>query len=159
MGHALLVGTRKGLFGFVRENGRWTTNEPQLAGKPIPYAIRDSRDGSIWASLDHGHWGVKLARSTDDGKSFSEAEHTKKAAKYYWVLEPGHAERPEEFWIGTEPGGLFRTKDGGRSWSLVEPLWQMCVEHEWMGGGRDEPGVHSIPHLRRPSRPLLPDRC
>ena len=60
------------------------------------------------------------------------------------MLQPGHASQPETFWIGTEPGGLFVTGDGGRTWSLVQSLWDRCVEHTWMGGGRDEAGIHSI---------------
>lgn len=146
----LLIGTRKGLIEAHRQGGTWTLKPPALAGQPIPYAMRDARNGAIWASIDHGHWGVKLARSKSDDGSYDEVEApkypeaTEAAAKYYWVLEGGHADAKEQFWIGTEPGGLFTTDDDGATWELNEPLWKMCAEHEWMGGGRDAAGVHSI---------------
>jgi len=152
MGDRLLVGTRKGLFDFRRAGARWSADAPALKGLPVPYAVLDPRTGRIWASLDHGHWGCKLARSKDgrDDMAFEETEPPRyptssgKTARYYWVLQPGHADTPDTFWVGTEPGGLFVTRDGGASWSLVESLWALRVEHNWMGGGRDDAGVHSI---------------
>ncbi len=146
----ILIGTRKGLIEARKTNGAWTLQEPQLPGQPVSYAVRDERSGAIWASLDHGHWGVKLSRSKGDDGAFEEVaapkypDDTETAAKYYWVLTPGHAERPGTFYVGTEPGGLFTTTDDGASWDLNRPLWDLCVEHKWMGGGRDGAGIHSI---------------
>lgn len=146
----LLVATRKGLIEARRAHGRWTLQDPALAGQPIAYAVRDPRTGSLWASIDHGHWGVKLSRSRADDGTFEEVEPPKYpedaqvSARYYWVLEPGHADAPEAFWVGTEPGGLFLTEDDGASWSLNEPLWALRNEHRWQGAGRDTAGVHSI---------------
>ena len=146
----ILLGTRKGLIEAHKTNGSWRLMEPALEGQPIVYAVRDPRDGALWASISHGHWGVKLSRSKADDGTFEEVsppkypEDTGKSAKYYWVLEPGHAERPGTFHVGTEPGGLFTTTDDGATWELNRPLWRMCVEDEWPPGGRDEVGIHSI---------------
>ncbi len=146
----VLIATRKGLFEARKRAGEWSLSDPALAGKNISYAMRDPRSKTVWASLDHGHWGVKLAKSTDDGASYTEAtppkypEDTGKSARYYWVIQSGLAANPGRLWIGTEPGGLFRSDDGGESWELNRPLWDMCVEHKWTGGGRDEAGIHSI---------------
>lgn len=146
----ILIATRKGLFEARKGAGGWSLQAPKLTGKTLAYAVRDPRNGAVWASIDHGHWGVKLARSNDDGATFAEVEAPKypedsgKTAKYYWVLEPGPASNPDEFWIGTEPGGLFQSNDDGASWSLNEPLWKMCVDDNWQGGGRDLAGIHSI---------------
>lgn len=144
------VGTRKGLLEVRRDADGWSLADMRLTGQPIAYACQDPRDGSVWASIDHGHWGVKLSRSTDDGTSFEEIsppkypESADATAKYYWVLQPGHADTPQRFYVGTEPGGLFQTDDGGETWSLNEPLWALCKEHKWTGGGRDNAGIHSI---------------
>lgn len=146
----ILLGTRKGLIEARKQDGAWTLGEPSLAGQPIAYAMRDPRNGSLWASIDHGHWGVKLARSTDDGATFDEVgapqypESTEAAAKYYWVLAAGHADEPGTFHVGTEPGGLFTTRDDGGSWTLNQPLWDLRSKHEWTGGGRDGAGIHSL---------------
>lgn len=151
MARRLLVGTRKGLFDFRLDGEAWRAGVPALKGLPVPYAVRDPRSGRIWASLDHGHWGSKLARSkAEDESAFEETappkypESTGKSARYYWILEPGHVQTPDTFWIGTEPGGLFVTHDGGETWSLVESLWALREKHNWMGGGRDDAGIHSI---------------
>ncbi len=145
----ILIGTRKGLVEARKANGAWTLHEPLLPGQPIAYAMHDARDGSDWASIDHGHWGVKLSRRKKGG-DFEEVEAPKypegsdTTAKYYWVLTPGHADRPGTMFVGTEPGGLFSTTDDGATWELNKPLWDLCVEHKWMGGGRDGAGIHSI---------------
>jgi hypothetical protein len=47
-------------------------------------------------------------------------------------------------WAGTIPGGLFRTNDRGDTWSLVRSLWDRPERAEWMGGGYDHAGMHSI---------------
>ena len=47
-------------------------------------------------------------------------------------------------WAGTLPGGLFRSSDRGDSWELVRALWDVPQRAEWMGGGYDVPGIHSI---------------
>jgi hypothetical protein len=61
-----------------------------------------------------------------------------------WALEPGHAEEPGVLWCGTIPGGLFRSEDRGSSWQMVRSLWDEPRRREWVGGGADLPGIHSI---------------
>ena len=48
------------------------------------YAARDPRDGTLWASLDHGHWGPKLSRSRDGGATWEDVPSLKypKGARY-----------------------------------------------------------------------------
>jgi hypothetical protein len=146
----ILVGTRKGLFDVRKQAGTWTIGPPALPGTPIAYAVRDPRGGAVWASLDHGHWGVKITRSAADDGTYTEIEPPKypeatgTSASYYWVLQPGHADRPQEFFVGSNPGGLFLTRDGGATWELNEALWKLCVQHKWQGGGKDDAGIHSI---------------
>ena len=146
----VLIATRKGLFEARNRAGDWSLSEPALKGKNVAYAMRDPRSKTVWASLDHGHWGVKLARSKDDGETYESAEPPKypedtgKSARYYWVIQAGLPSNPDRMWIGTEPGGLFLTNDGGESWILNRPLWKLCVEDKWTGGGRDQAGIHSI---------------
>jgi photosystem II stability/assembly factor-like uncharacterized protein len=49
--------------------------------------------------------------------------------------------------MGTDPGGLFRSDDGGTSFSLVKSLWEhpsRKIEGQWFGAGSDYPFIHSI---------------
>ena len=47
-------------------------------------------------------------------------------------------------WLGTIPGGLFRSVDRGETWELNTALWTAPGREKWMGGGYDHPGIHSI---------------
>lgn len=164
----LLLGTRKGLVHYRREQDAWVFGGVAFEGIPVEYACVDPRTGTWWAALDHGHWGCKLHRSTDGGQSWEElpvpaypegeevrdawtGESAPAVTTNLWVIQPGHPDEPERLYIGTNPGGLFVSDDGGASWSLVRGLWDHPSrlgppggKPGWFGGGRDTPGIHSI---------------
>lgn len=160
MSDLILLGTRKGTVIVDRQASGWRPREIQHVGQPVCYAARDPRDGTLWASLDHGHWGPKLSRSRDNGRSWEDLSSLKypEGARYIkkylptgefdpsapaaepeyadavvykiWVLAFGTAAQPGRIYAGTIPGGLFVSDDGGDSWSLNRPLWN----HESRGG-------------------------
>lgn len=161
MSDRLLVSTRKGLFVLARHEGDWRIERSAFLGDNVTLALADERDGSWYAALDLGHFGVKLHRSRDRGKTWTEIAAPayaqgqtvalgdgKPAApatlKLLWSLETGGADEPGRLWAGTIPGGLFRSDDGGESWQLVESLWNLPERAQWFGGGYDFPGIHSI---------------
>ncbi|MHC5024096.1 MAG: exo-alpha-sialidase, partial [Planctomycetota bacterium] len=73
MSDRLHVATRKGLFTIDRRrNGGWSVSEAQFLGDSCTMVVRDPRDGAIYAALQHGHFGTKLHRSTDDGGTWVE---------------------------------------------------------------------------------------
>ena len=48
-------------------------------------------------------------------------------------------------WAGSMPGGLFRSDDGGDTWSLVEPFWTMPDRQRWFGvAGGEQPGLSTV---------------
>ncbi|MFN7131366.1 MAG: WD40/YVTN/BNR-like repeat-containing protein [Myxococcales bacterium] len=154
--HTLLVGTRKGLLVLERSASGWSLREEAHAGNPVSYAMRDRRSGNLFAGLDLGHWGPKLQRSKDDGRTWEELKAPaypptatikgKPAAlEYLWCIAEGGESRRSRLYVGTNPGGLFRSEDGGDSFALVEPLWNHpSREDHWFGGGRNTPGIHSV---------------
>lgn len=149
----LLVGSRKGLFELARGTRGWDIERTAFLGEPVSMLLPDPRDGTLYAALALGHFGVKLHRSTDAGGSWQElpaptfppsADGAGPSVAQIWSLEAGGIDRPGVLWCGTISGGLFRSADHGASWRLVESLWQRPERASWFGGGTDEPGIHSI---------------
>lgn len=160
MANLLLLGTRKGAVIFDRNDSGWTPRSIAHPGVPVCYAARDPRDGALWASLDHGHWGPKLSRSRDGGATWEDVLTLKYPAgaryivKYLptpdfdpaapagqpeykdaivykiWNLAFGNPDQPGRIYAGTIPGGLFVSDDGGDTWELNRSLWN----HETRGG-------------------------
>src|SRR5712692_9251159 len=135
MSERLFVGTRKGLFELARQGHGWDIADVSFLGDPVT-AVMGQPDGTIYAALDLGHFGAKLWRR-DNGGEWREIAvpafppkpegdpddpHPWSLDKI-WVLEPGGV--AGRLWAGTMPGGLFRSNDGGVSWSLSDALWRM----------------------------------
>jgi hypothetical protein len=158
----LHVATRKGLFVYDLSGPQPRITGRHFLGMNVSLTLVDPRSGRWYAALDHGHFGVKLHGSSDQGATWSELavpvypkkpEDAPLAAdgrpqvwdlKRIWSLESGGPDEPGRLWCGTIPGGLFRSDDHGASWSLVEALWHHPSRLKWFGGGADYPGIHSI---------------
>lgn len=159
MSDQLVLGTRKGTLFFDRIHGQWRPRPISHSGLSISYACKDPRDGTVWAAMDHAHWGPKLSRSTDDGQTWQHLSQLAypQGARFIeqhlptpdqdpsqdqvtrykdasllkvWVLAFGGADQPGTIHAGTLPGGLFTSTDGGESWQLNRPLW----DHDSRGG-------------------------
>ncbi len=154
MADRLLVGTRKGLFELARRKGGWGIVDKQFLGDPVSAVL--AHDGAAYAALDLGHFGAKLWRRERKGKwhelkvpvfppkpeDVGDDPHPWSLGKI-WNLEPGVV--GGRLWAGTMPGGLFRSDDGGESWSLNEALWRMPERRQWMGvAGGEQPGISSV---------------
>jgi photosystem II stability/assembly factor-like uncharacterized protein len=196
MSGRILVGTRKGTFVVAKTKGRWAPRLVGHAGQGVNFVARDPNTGTLWALLGHGHWGAKLSRSTDGGETWTDAPQIKypEGARHYlppppsetgpgegaptlkpatllklWTLAFG---KPGRLYVGTIPGGLFVSDDGGETFTLNRGLW----DHESRGGdlfagpgngttkwygtpaaeGEFAPGIHSVvTDPRDPKRVLV----
>src|SRR3546814_19401445 len=75
MSNRLFAATRKGLFELRRKGqGDWDIARTSFMGSPVSMMLDDSRDGTLYAALDLGHFGVKLHRSDDGGHSWAEID-------------------------------------------------------------------------------------
>ena len=160
MGDRIYVATRKGLFTIERSaRGAWGVAGTAFLGDPVTLVLDDARDGTLYAALNLGHFGVKLRRSSDRGRNWEEvaapaypaqpdagldASPQAPSVHQIWALATAGADRPGALWAGTIPGGLFRSRDRGTTWELNRPLWERPERAGWFGGGYDDPGIHSI---------------
>lgn len=162
MAPVLMVSTRKGYFEVKKRAKGWAVSSPQFLGDNVTLAFHDARDGATYAALNHGHFGVKMHRRDKGGKwqeiatpayppkpeGLEDLDGWGKPVKWttqiVWALEAGGTGEKGTLWAGTMPGGLFRSRNRGKSWELMETLWRMPERNRWLGGGADIPGIHSI---------------
>lgn len=156
----LLVASRKGLFVVRGQGTLWEITGHHFAGDPVSQVMVDPRNGHWYAALRLGHFGVKLRKSTDQGGHWAEvtspafppkpqigplaADPVPWNVEMIWSLAAGSPEQPDTLWAGCMPAGLFKSEDAGQSWELNTALWENPKRVDWMGGGNDYPGMHSV---------------
>jgi photosystem II stability/assembly factor-like uncharacterized protein len=158
----VLVATRKGAWLFHGDARRrtWTADGPHFLGHTVSHMVLDPRDGrTLLAAARTGHLGPTVFRSTDLGRSWKEASQPPafanpaggppaRSVDHTFWLTPGHASQPGSWYAGTSPQGLFRSDDGGVSWTPLPAVNDDPQFREWMGtvqdGTPDGPKLHSI---------------
>lgn len=139
----LCIGTKKGLFMAEAATARdsFSLRGPFGSGVAVYTALIDLRDEPlIYASSCNAFFGMKILRSTDIGKNFSETQSAPafpqqdgRALANIWGLEAGNDST--ELWCGVEPAALFRSYDGGDSWELVPGISNHKHARQWEPGG------------------------
>jgi hypothetical protein len=153
---------------LIQTDSGWQLDQISFLGDPVSMCLHDKRDGSVYAALNLGHFGVKLHRRAKGSADWTEIAvpayppqdedrqgDVEWKLKLIWSLESGGRNEPGVLWAGTLPGGLFRSEDGGQSWQLNMPLWEKPERKKWFGGGYDVPGIHSICVDPRNSQKIL----
>ena len=136
----LLVGTQKGLI-ILRggRGGSMKVVDRLFPGQTVEYAIRDPRSGRYFAAITHGQHGPRLFWSDNPGVAWEQAEgpvfpaDAGAAVERIWVVEP--AVEAGTLWAGVAPAALFRSADGGLTWSLNRGLWDLPSRPQWQPGG------------------------
>src|SRR5688572_1573275 len=78
----ILISTRKGLFEAQATGGAYRVTKGHFIGDNVSITMADPR-GGWYAALDHGHFGVKLHRSDDQGATWTE------------ITTPAYPKQPE----------------------------------------------------------------
>ena len=156
---------RKGLFTLERGASGWHIARTSFLGDNVTLTAHDPRDGSLYAALNHGHFGVKLHRSRDGGATWQpiatpvyppkpegyvprtpvEGAPAEWSLKLVWALARGRQRRAGRALVRDAPWRACSdrtiTARRGRSIALFGTIPR---REEWFGGGADHPGIHSI---------------
>ncbi len=153
-----LVGTAKGLIVYTTTANGLQPETIHFTGFAVNMVYIDERSGWWWVGVAHKHWGQKLHYSDDQGNSWQETEvptflgaelpnGNQARLRQIWCMQHGGYDQPNVLWLGTDPGGLFCSDDSGKTFSLVESLWNHASrksQMQWFGAGSDYPFIHSI---------------
>ena len=143
----LLVGTAKGAFVFRSDQKReqWEMAGPFLPGHKVYSLAYDGRGGRsrVFASTFNNHWGVVISHSDDFGKTWRVPEEVNvklpegsgQAVKQVWEIVTGGEGEPDALYAGIEPATLFKSRDGGETWSVVDGLYNHPHRAQWQPGG------------------------
>jgi hypothetical protein len=121
MSDRIHVATRKGLLTVDRKRaGGWEVTDLSFVGNPVTIMLNDSRDGTLYAGLNLGHFGVKFQRRDSGSDDWQEcpapsfpqvasaeidATPSGPSVGQLWCLEPGNADQPGTIWAGSRRTG------------------------------------------------------
>jgi photosystem II stability/assembly factor-like uncharacterized protein len=153
-GVRVLVGTRKGAFILTSDGTRkqWEVAGPHFAGWEIYHMKGSPADPDrLYASQTSGWFGQLIQRSNDAGKTWEPMDNKfvydgdagthqwydgtphPWEFKRVWHLEPSLND-PDIVYAGVEDAALFRTADGGKSWSELKGLREHGSGPRWQPG-------------------------
>lgn len=140
----LMVGTRKGAFLLCSDKSRrrWSVSGPHHAGSDVFHMAYDGRhEGVIFAAINSPIWGPEIQRSHDLGATWKMVRRNprfaagrKESVDRVWHIGPGRPAEPTTLYAGVSPAALFRSVDGGDSWSEIESLTAHPTRDLWQPG-------------------------
>ena len=150
----VLVGTRKGAFILTSDGKRqdWKVDGPHFAGWEMYHLKGSPADPNrIYASQTSGWFGQQVQRSDDGGKTWNavgnqfQYDGVPGTHQWYdgtphpwefarvWHFEPAHDD-PDTVFAGVEEAALFKSTDGGTSWSELSGLRKHDSGSHWQPG-------------------------
>jgi hypothetical protein len=135
----VLVGTRKGAFIFESGEDRreWKLKGPFCQTWPMNHVIGDEETGTIFGGGGDPWFGPAVWKTTDLGETWT---HSSEGLAYEEGQEPVASvwsvhKRNGTLYAGVQPAGLFRSDDGGQTWTHLDGLQKHPSRTEWHPGG------------------------
>ena len=150
----IAIGTRKGLWTAQGDEQGWTVSQPMrdmAEFASVAWMPRgDGQPPRLLAGARSWFWGPSVLTSDDDGATWSDPEHraiafapeTETALERIWNLTPDPREA-DVVWAGCEPHSLWRSTDGGASFTINEGLWEHPHRTQWNPGAGGA-AIHTI---------------
>jgi hypothetical protein len=151
----IMVGTRKAGFIYSADASRkaWRLSRPILTGWSMYNMAADTRGGAthLYAAANHWAWGPSVAKSDDGGTTWDYRstglgfpKDMGVTIQNIWHVTPGNDDEPGVVYAGTQPAGLFRSADWGRTWTPVDGLTRHPSRETWSMSGGGDSCLHSI---------------
>lgn len=153
-GVRVLVGTTKGAFLLTSDERRvdWRIDGPHFAGWEVPHIKASPADPNrIYASQASSWFGQVVQRSNDAGKTWEtvgnefvydgvpgthqwfDGSQRPWEFKRVWHFEPS-LDDPDTVFAGVEDAAIFKSVDGGKSWSELSGLRNHQTGPQWSPG-------------------------
>lgn len=135
----LLVGTCKEIAVFERAPGEdWRRTATLLEGQHISSMVLEPVKGGLYAGVHRG-----AVFFSGDGGDHWEARGSGITIEHVYSLAYAVADGKPAIYAGTEPPGVFRTRDEGRSWEELPGWRDMPGQDKWLF-----PMPPHIPHAK-----------
>ena len=123
MADSIYLATRAGLVMCQREGSKWRVTEHALQEQHVTSVI--AREGVILTGTTNG-----VQRSDDGGKQWRAVSDGLTSPHVRWLAY--HPDISDVEFAGTEPAGIFVSRDGGEHWSARPEVPALRDEHGWM---------------------------
>ncbi|MDX6628014.1 MAG: hypothetical protein QOH00_260 [Gaiellales bacterium] len=148
----VLVGTRKGLFVLESDAERrsWKARGPYCEGWPIYHAVHDASSGALYAAAASEWHGAGVWRSGDLGETWevsSEGLNYGADGELKLSKISGLTAAHGRVLAGGEGCGLFESRDGAVTWSLLSTLDGQPGRDDWNDPAKQPPGHLGLPAI------------
>jgi photosystem II stability/assembly factor-like uncharacterized protein len=118
----LYLATADGLAIAQREKNTWHVAHRALSGQDVTSIV--ARGDVILAATTDGIW-----RSGDGGATWQDASARLATRRVRWIAAP--AEGLSFVLAGTQPAGIFVSRDGGETWIACPEVGELSEAHGW----------------------------
>lgn len=122
MSELLVLGTSKGVIVCQRQDGEWRPSHRGLAEQSVTSVI--AREGVILAGTRQG-----VYRSDDEGRTWQEARAGLSTRYVRWMAY--HPDFSDFELAGSEPAGIFVSRDGARTWRTCPEVEALRDANGW----------------------------